>query len=119
MQQSKKLRYYYFGILAEYIAAIFMVLKLHIPIKRRFKTKYGEIDLIFYRNNVVKFVEVKARYKIYEYDSVLSATQLERIKNASYVFLNENKIYQNCQIQFDLIIFSISPLKLLHIKNIF
>ena len=49
------------GLSAEARAAAFLTVKGYRILAKRFRTPYGEIDLVARRRNVVVFVEVKAR----------------------------------------------------------
>src|SRR5271168_61421 len=49
------------GLSAEARAAAFLMAKGYRILAKRFRTPYGEIDLVARRRNVVVFVEVKAR----------------------------------------------------------
>lgn len=49
------------GVIAEYIAAIFLILKAYQILAIRYRVKEGEIDLIARRGQVIAFIEVKAR----------------------------------------------------------
>ncbi|MGL5379820.1 YraN family protein [Clostridium sp.] len=73
-------------------------------LKRNFRNRFGEIDLICKKNDIIIFVEVKSRY------SSLYGTPLESITyskqkqiiNLCNFYITLNKLYQyNCQ--FDVI----------------
>lgn len=93
-------------------------MKFYIPVKHRYKNKLGEIDLICYKKSTLIFFEIKARYEIYEFDTIVSPYQVKRIKASAINFINNNSLYKNCNIRFDFIFFSLKKLSLLHIKNI-
>ncbi len=94
---------YYFGVIAELVAAIFLFLKGYSIIKRRYKTAFGEIDIIAKKSNVIVFVEVKARSSKMIIEEVLTQNQINRIKNTSLFFISKNIALQNCDLRFDFI----------------
>src|SRR5882757_9209973 len=49
------------GLSAETRAAAFLMAKGYRILAKRFRTPYGEIDLVARRRNLVAFIEVKAR----------------------------------------------------------
>ena len=115
---TKKQKSYWFGIFAEYWVIIIFSFIGYKFIARRYKTKLGEIDLIFLKNNNLVIVEVKARKnKNIEIGEVVSYKQCQRILNATKLFLNKNKKYSNLNIRIDIILIN-SMFKIKHIKNV-
>ena|SRR5438046_3134045 len=49
------------GVSAESRAAAFLMAKGYRILEKRFRTRYGEIDIVARRRNLVAFIEVKAR----------------------------------------------------------
>ncbi len=49
------------GLVGEWVAATFLIVKGYRILERRYRTPHGEIDLIARRANTIAFVEVKAR----------------------------------------------------------
>jgi putative endonuclease len=120
--KSKKIKSYRFGIIAEYIAIIFLFFKGYKILCRRFKNKLGEVDIIAKKGKSIIAIEVKARRKkVHEkgflLDEVLTQNQKNRIKRAMFLFMKINsKKYQNHSFSFDLVV--ISPYKMpLHLIN--
>src|SRR3989344_5191505 len=61
------------GILGEQIAAKFLLKNGYSIVEKNFKVNFGEIDIIAYKNDIIHFVEVKARYsplKVMPYEQV-------------------------------------------------
>lgn len=115
---SKKQKSYWFGIFAEYWVIILFLFKGYKFIARRYKTKLGEIDLIFTKKDDLIMVEVKARKnRSIEIGEVVSYKQYHRILNAAKLFLNKNKKYSNFNVRVDIILVN-SVLKIKHIKNV-
>jgi len=101
----KKIKSYKFGIYAEYLVIIFLILKGYKILRRRHKTYVGEIDIIAKKNDILVAVEVKARKKIEVIEEVLSQHQKKRIKKAIDSFLaSSNGKFSKCGIRCDLIV---------------
>ena len=122
MLTTKKIQSYKFGIIAEFIAIVFLRFKGYKILKRRYKTFVGEVDIIARKGKAIIAVEVKARKKVTQkngflMDEVLAENQKRRIKRAIMAFMATNfKKYYNYSIRFDLIV--VSPYKIpLHLPG--
>ncbi len=101
----RKIKSYKFGIVGEFIAIVFLVIKGYKIIARRYKTKVGEIDIIASKKDLLIMIEVKSRKYYDEVEEVLSLNQRKRIKNAANFFIQKNyKKFCNHSVRFDLII---------------
>jgi len=89
------------GIVAEYIALGFLMLKGYWPLAWRFKTPVGEIDLIMRRGKTLAFVEVKARRTTGDAAAAVHAKNQSRVVRASHYFLMQHVHYQGLQVRFD------------------
>lgn len=98
-----RLEKYNFGQYAEKYAMIFLWFKGYKILKYRFKSHLGEIDIIAFKNNQIIFVEVKARYKNYNIESIIGNKQIYRIKNCAKHYISKNKKLQKYKIRFDFI----------------
>lgn len=115
---NKKQKSYFFGLLAEYYVIILFFFMGYIPIKHRFKTKLGEIDLIFKKGNYIIAVEVKARSNLsLQAEEVVGRRQFHRIINSLKIFLNKYKKYSNLDIRIDVVLVH-KNFMIKHIKNI-
>lgn len=94
---------YKFGILAEKIAIILLFLKGYKILNWRYKTRFGEIDIIAKKSNLIVFVEVKARSSKFNVEEVLTNHQINRIKSAAQIFLTKKPQFQNYDLRFDFI----------------
>ncbi len=94
---------YQFGLLAEKIAINFLQIKGYKILNHRYKTKFGEIDLIAQKDNFIVFVEVKARKKSTNIEEILSWHQINRIKVAAQIFIDQNQQYNHHNFRFDYI----------------
>jgi putative endonuclease len=116
IKSKKKIKSYYFGLFSEIIAIIFLKLKFYKILRRRYRNKLGEIDIIAKKNDFLIAIEVKARKNILLIDEVLSNKQMNRIKRSMNIFYSNKKYYGKLSIRYDLII--IQPYKFpIHLKN--
>ena len=116
--KTKKQKSYFFGLMAEYYVIFLFFFKGYKLLKHRYKTKFGEIDLIFRRNKSIIAVEVKARKnKNISIGEVVYQKQFYRIMNSLKIFLNKNEIYSNFNIMVDVVLVNYN-LKISHLKNI-
>ena len=104
------------GIFAEIYAALFLSLKGYRVLKWRYKTKLGEVDLVFKKGKKIVFVEVKYRkQKIDALEAVTSKTK-KRIINASSYFFQKNPQYEGLEMRFDVVsVYSYATIS--HIKQ--
>lgn len=91
---------YYFGLFAENIASLYLSFKFYKIIAKRFKTPFGEVDIIAKKGNQLVFIEVKARKDTGLMDFI-SKHQQQRITKAAQYFLLKEKKYQSYSIRFD------------------
>lgn len=92
-----------FGILAEKIAMIFLRFKGYQILEWRYKTPFGEIDIIAKKSRVVIAIEVKARKSKFLIEEVLHPKQIERVKRAAEFFISKNSQFQKYDLRFDFI----------------
>lgn len=86
---------YQFGLRAEKMVMKILQEKKYEIIAHRYKTKYGEIDLIVKKNNLLHFLEVKARKNFTNF--VIDERQIQRINDAILCFCAENHV-ENFQV---------------------
>jgi putative endonuclease len=94
---------YKFGIFAEKIAEIFLILKGYKILHKRYKTNFGEIDIIAKKSKNIIFIEVKARKKKVSLEEIISQHQISRIKSAAQFFMARNQQFSNHNLRFDFI----------------
>jgi putative endonuclease len=102
------------GLAAEYLASLFLLFKGYIPQARRYKTPWGEIDLIVKRGKTLVFVEVKKRKYLSSGLEAITAKQCKRIEKAGQVYLGSVNIDFNI-VRFDVVI--ATPKRLYHLKD--
>jgi putative endonuclease len=97
---------YTIGIQAESLAIDFFQNNGYSILHKRYRSPYGEVDLITTKNKELIFVEVKRRRSISDGAYSISKRQKERIMRAYLWFIQENPHYQNTSTRFDAIIYS-------------
>jgi putative endonuclease len=112
MPDTKNTKYkaFEYGIQAEKLAQDYIKSSSYKILATRYKTKYGEIDIIAedIRNKYIVFFEIKARRNAdlnILYSSIITPKQITRYYNTARVFLSdyENE-YSSYFTRFDLII---------------
>ena len=108
---------YYKGIITEYIAIIYLFLHGYTILKRRYKTKFGEVDIIASKNHSIIGVEIKARFGKEPTPEYVFDKQRERIKRALNYFIIKNQDkYIKYSVLTEIIIFK-NYFSLKHYKN--
>jgi putative endonuclease len=98
------------GLSAEIRAAALLMAKGYRVLAKRFRTPYGEIDLVARRRNLVAFVEVKARATLDDAAFAVTPRQQARIINAAQAWLMAHPEYAQFDLRFDAIL--IAPRRL-------
>lgn len=103
------------GLLAEYLALIFLKLKGYKILGRRLKTPVGEIDILCQKNKTLIVVEVKYRSTIEAAAHSISRRQMERLSKTVQWIMGSK--YSMMKIRFDVLF--ITPYKIpKHLKNV-
>ncbi len=106
------------GLSAESRAALLLVAKAYRILARRWKTPFGEIDIVARRRNELVFVEVKARENFDDAAEAVTERSKQRITAAAELWLAHRPADAQCAIRFDVIL--VVPGKLpRHIVNAF
>ena len=103
MEKNHKIKAYKFGLIAEFFARFYLRVKLYRIVAKRYRSPFGEIDIIAKKNKQIIFVEVKARDDISLMDFISKRQQNRIVKSAEY-FLKQQPKYQNYNLRFDAII---------------
>ena len=98
------------GLSAEARAAAYLMAKGYRILARRFRTRYGEIDLVARRRNLVAFVEVKARASLDDAAYAVTPRQQRRIIDAAQAWLMAHPEHANFELRFDVML--IAPRRL-------
>ena len=106
------------GLSAESRAAMFLIAKAYRIAARRWKTPFGEIDIVARRRHALVFVEVKARDTIDNAAEAVTERGKQRIVGAAGFWLAQHPDDVNAEIRFDVIL--VAPGKIpRHIANAF
>lgn len=103
------------GKIFEFIACMFLLLKGYKIIEKRYKNKFGEIDIICKKHTELIFIEVKYRKKKTNSFEAINSIQLMRMQNCAAIY-TKNPIYLKFNIRFDAVLFYNIGIK--HIKKI-
>src|SRR5215469_3654438 len=102
----------------ERVAALLLIAKAYRILARRWKTPFGEIDIVARRRGVVVFVEVKARASIDEAVEAVTDRTKHRVIAAAELWLARHPQHANGGVRFDVIV--VAPGKIpRHIVNAF
>ena len=103
---------------AESRAALLLIAKAYRILARRWKTPFGEIDIVARRRGVLVFVEVKTRASIDAALEAVTERTRQRILAAAGLWLARHPRHANSEIRFDVIV--VTPGRLpRHIVNAF
>ena len=92
------------GISAEGRAAAFLMAKGYRILAKRFRTPYGEIDIIARKRNLLAFVEVKARASLDDAAYAVTPRQQRRIIDAAQAWLMTHPEHAEFELRFDAIL---------------
>ena len=98
------------GLSAESRAAAFLMAKGYRILAKRFRTPYGEIDLVARKRGLIAFVEVKARTTLDEAAYAVTPRQQARIIDAAQGWLMAHPEHAEFELRFDAIL--IAPRRL-------
>jgi len=82
------------GRVSEWLAAAALLARGHRILARRFRTPYGEIDIIAVRGRRLAFVEVKRRATRLEAEAAITPRQAGRIARAAEFWVSRNPAYR-------------------------
>ena len=89
------------GLSAETRAAAFLIAKGYRILARRFRTPYGEIDIVAKRRNLIAFIEVKARASLDDAAYAVTPRQQQRIIEAAQAWLMAHPEHAEFELRFD------------------
>ena len=104
------------GVWAENRAALYLSLRGYTIIAKRYKTKFGEIDLIASKSGVLIIAEVKARKRLEDALESVNVKTQRRIANATLCFLAEHPAFAEHAIRFDVIAIE-NLVRIVHLDN--
>ena len=89
------------GVSAEGRAAALLMAKGYRILAKRFRTRYGEIDLVARKRNLLAFIEVKARASLDDAAYAVTARQQARIIDAAQGWLMAHPEHAEFDMRFD------------------
>lgn len=92
------------GLSAESKASAYLIAKGYRILARRFRTPYGEIDIVARRRNLLAFIEVKARANLDDAAYSVTPQQQQRIIAAAQVWLAGHPEHMNFDMRFDAVL---------------
>lgn len=92
------------GLSAESKASAFLIAKGYRILARRFRTPYGEIDIVARRRNLLAFIEVKARASLDDAAYSVTPQQQQRIIAAAQAWLMAHPEHADFDMRFDAIL---------------
>jgi putative endonuclease len=98
------------GLSAEARAAAWLMAKGYRILAKRFRTPYGEIDIVARRRNLLAFVEVKARASLDEAAYAVTPRNQRRIIDAAQAWLMTHPEHADFDMRFDVML--IAPKRL-------
>jgi putative endonuclease len=115
-QGNNRKRSHWWGVVAEYLCAVFLVLKGYSILKLRYRNQAGEIDIIALKAKTLAFIEVKARENTE--DALHSVTPAKQaiLAQAANIFVAANPRFLHTDLRFDVMVVT-SPAKIYHFKD--
>jgi putative endonuclease len=89
------------GVSAEGRAAAFLMAKGYRILARRYRTPYGEIDIVARRRSLLAFIEVKARARLDDAAYAVTPRQQARIIDAAQAWLMAHPEHAEFELRFD------------------
>ena len=118
--KAEKQSYEKAGRRAENLACVFLRLKGYRILKRRFKTRSGEVDIIARKGRVIAMVEVKQRASEAAAEISVSYENQSRMMGAAEIYINRDQTLHNTEfeLRYDFL-YVIGRWKIRHITNAF
>ena len=88
---------------------------------KKFKAKYGEVDIIAQRGNLIAFIEVKTRQrKYFPISNVVTFRKQQKIIKSAKFFILKNNIFDKI-LRFDIatVLYESNNYKIEYLKNAF
>ncbi len=118
MNKNTKIKTYQKGIFAEKLTIFFLILKGYKILKNRYKTGFGEIDILARRSKTIVAIEVKFRSKTQiSNEEALQKRQIERLKKALELFILKNPKFHQYKLRIDLVLVN-KNFRIKQLKNI-
>src|SRR5260370_37682756 len=92
------------GVSAESRAAALLMAKGYRILAKRFRTPYGEIDLVARKRNLIAFIEVKAPASLDDAAYAVTLRQQARIIAAAQAWLMTHPEHADFELRFDVVL---------------
>ncbi len=92
------------GLSAESRACVYLIAKGYRILARRFRTPYGEIDIVARRRGLLAFIEVKARAALDDAAYSVTPQQQQRIVAAAQAWLMVHSEHADFEMRFDVVL---------------
>ncbi|MEM7617367.1 MAG: YraN family protein [Pseudomonadota bacterium] len=89
------------GKIAEFYAIFILICKGYKIINVRYKTSFGEIDIIARKKIEIIFVEVKYRKTLIAALDTIDSKKIHRMNNTALIYLQKHNKYNNMDFRFD------------------
>ncbi len=103
---TERRRRYRLGLRAELLCAWYLRLCGWRILARRYRSPYGEIDIVARRRGLIAFVEVKARRDPAVALAAVGARQKRRIRRAGEYFMGAHPALADLDLRFDVMVVS-------------
>jgi len=113
----KRRRSYLWGYIAEYMAALYLLLKGYSILQLRYRHHFGEIDIIAMQGQILIAVEVKARASQAAALYSITPGKQRKIAQAANAFIAQHPEYAQLGLRFDVIVLT-SLFTITHIKDV-
>jgi len=105
------------GVLAEKEAVKHLIKTGHVILKERYKTKFGEIDVIAKKGDLIAFIEVKAHQSVEASLYAVTPKSRRRIEQSAMWFLSEFPQYNDYGMRFDVMVVKGGGQDIEHLDN--
>ena len=112
----KRVASYQKGLMAEEVAAQLLRGKGYEILEERYKTRYGEIDLIARDGEIIVAVEVKARRSMAEALEAVTYRNRRRVEQALLHYVAEHAEHEMADLRFD-VVGIVSLMEIGHLDN--
>src|SRR5450432_1905614 len=92
------------GLSAEARAAAFLMIKGYRILAKRYRTPYGEIDIVARKRGLIAFIEVKARASLDDAAYAVTPRQQARIIDAAQGWLMAHPEHAEFELRFDVVL---------------
>jgi len=105
------------GVLAEKAAIKHLKRDGYKILEERYKTKFGEIDIIAEKDGLIAFIEVKAHQSVEASLYAVTPKSRRRIEQSALWFLSEKPDYAGFDMRFDVIVLKDGEESIEHLDN--